>query len=61
MPRQARKVSELNIYHVILRGINRQIIFEEDTLPPVRYLGEVNNYWGGQYKSNWKWVNPFGV
>ena len=30
MPRQARKVSELNIYHVILRGINRQIIFEED-------------------------------
>ena len=30
MPRQARKVSELNIYHVILCGINRQIIFEED-------------------------------
>ena len=30
MPRQARKVSELNIYHVILRGINRQIIFDED-------------------------------
>ena len=30
MPRQAGKVSELNIYHVILRGINRQIIFEED-------------------------------
>lgn len=40
---------------------NGKIIFEEDTPPPVRYLGEVNNYWGGQYKSNWKWVNPFGV
>ena len=40
---------------------NGKIIFEEDTLPPVRYLGDVNTYWGGQYKSNWKWVNPFGV
>ena len=30
MPRRARKKSESGIYHVILRGINRQTIFEED-------------------------------
>ena len=30
MPRTARKTSLSNIYHVMLRGINRQNIFEED-------------------------------
>ena len=30
MPRQAREKSESGIYHVMLRGINRQIIFEDD-------------------------------
>ena len=30
MPRTARKISRSNIYHVILRGINRQTIFEDD-------------------------------
>lgn len=29
MPRSARRVSESGIYHVILRGINRQAIFED--------------------------------
>ena len=29
MPRQARKKSESRIYHVMLRGINQQQIFEE--------------------------------
>ena len=29
MPRQARKESGTGIYHVMLRGINRQVIFEE--------------------------------
>ena len=29
MPRQARKKSKTNIYHIMLRGINQQIIFEE--------------------------------
>ena len=29
MPRQARKKSESGIYHVMLRGINQQQIFEE--------------------------------
>lgn len=29
MPRQARKKSESGIYHIMLRGINRQQIFEE--------------------------------
>ena len=29
MPRSARKISVTNIYHVMLRGINRQDIFEE--------------------------------
>ena len=30
MPRQARKLSRTGVYHVMLRGINRQDIFEED-------------------------------
>ncbi len=30
MPRQARKFSGTGVYHVMLRGINRQDIFEDD-------------------------------
>lgn len=30
MARTARKLSSSNIYHVMLRGVNRQTIFEED-------------------------------
>ncbi|WP_281253651.1 hypothetical protein SPSIL_045040 [Sporomusa silvacetica DSM 10669] len=30
MPRSARKKSESGIYHIIIRGINRQTIFEDD-------------------------------
>jgi putative transposase len=30
MPRAARKKSETGVYHIILRGINRQSIFEDD-------------------------------
>ena len=30
MPRQARKLSGTGVYHVMLRGINRQDIFEDD-------------------------------
>ena len=29
MPRQSRKKSSTGIYHVMLRGINKQDIFEE--------------------------------
>lgn len=30
MPRAAREISENGIYHIMLRGINRQTIFEDD-------------------------------
>ena len=30
MARQLRKKSETGVYHVMLRGINRQDIFEDD-------------------------------
>ena len=30
MTRQARQKSQSGIYHIILRGINKQIIFEEE-------------------------------
>jgi REP element-mobilizing transposase RayT len=30
MSRQARQRSESGIYHIIMRGINKQIIFEDD-------------------------------
>jgi len=29
MPRKAREKSESGIYHIIMRGINRQTIFED--------------------------------
>ena len=32
MPRQARVKSKTGIYHIILRGINKQDIFEEDSV-----------------------------
>ena len=30
MPRQARTISATNIYHAILRGVNKQPVFEDD-------------------------------
>ncbi len=30
MPRQARMISETGYYHVIMRGVSKQILFEED-------------------------------
>ena len=30
MPRAARKKSKSGIYHIMIRGINRQDIFEDD-------------------------------
>ena len=30
MPRTARKISSSGIYHIVLRGINKQLIFEDD-------------------------------
>ena len=30
MPRQARTISATNIYHAILRGVNKQQVFEDD-------------------------------
>ncbi|NLP31500.1 MAG: transposase, partial [Clostridiales bacterium] len=30
MPRAPREKSSTGVYHVMLRGINRQIIFEDD-------------------------------
>jgi len=30
MPRKARQLSERGIYHIMLRGINQQLIFEDN-------------------------------
>ena len=30
MPRQARTTSVTNVYHAILRGVNKQQVFEDD-------------------------------
>lgn len=43
MPRTARKVAGSNIYHVMLRGINRQNIFEEDE-DRIRFLNTMVRY-----------------
>ncbi|WP_198543855.1 transposase [Petroclostridium xylanilyticum] len=43
MPRQARERSSSGIYHIMLRGINRQDIFhdEEDKM---RFIETLKNY-----------------
>lgn len=43
MPRQARKKSESGIYHIILRGINRQQIFEDEE-DNFRFLETLSKY-----------------
>ena len=43
MPRSARKKSKTNIYHVMLRGINRQRIFE-DREDNEKFLGILQEY-----------------
>ena len=43
MPRQARKQSGTGIYHIMLRGINRQQIFEDDE-DRDRFLETIENY-----------------
>ena len=43
MPRQARKKSGSGIYHIMLRGINRQQIFE-DAEDRERFLETIENY-----------------
>ncbi|WHH57665.1 transposase [Petroclostridium sp. X23] len=43
MPRKAREKSENGIYHIILRGINKQIIFEEEE-DSVRFLQTLKDY-----------------
>ena len=48
MPRAERKTSSTNIYHVMLRGINKQLIFEEeaDYRQFLNYISEVKKISG---------------
>ena len=43
MSRQARKKSESGIYHIMLRGINRQQIFEDEE-DRQKFLDTLENY-----------------
>jgi putative transposase len=43
MPRQSRQRSETGIYHIMLRGINRQEIFHDD-IDRVRFLETLKKY-----------------
>ncbi len=43
MPRQARKKSESGIYHIMLRGINQQQIFEDEE-DKLRFLETLSKY-----------------
>lgn len=49
MPRQGRKKSESGIYHVMIRGINKQVIFEDDEdreklLETIKHYKTVSKY-----------------
>lgn len=49
MPRQARQKSGTGIYHVMLRGVNKQNIFEDDEdrlkfLTTIKYYKKISNY-----------------
>ena len=43
MPRRARQISETGIYHIVLRGVNRQTIFEDEE-DNERYLSLLKRY-----------------
>jgi putative transposase len=43
MPRYARKKSETGIYHIIIRGTNRQEIFHDDE-DCLRFLETLDRY-----------------
>ncbi|MBC3805681.1 transposase, partial [Acetobacterium fimetarium] len=43
MPRKAREKSARAVYHVVFRGINRQVIFE-DQEDHVKYLELLKSY-----------------
>lgn len=43
MPRQARRKSEIGIYHIILRGIKQQQIFEDEE-DSLRFLETLSKY-----------------
>ncbi len=43
MPRQARRKSESGIYHIMLRGINKQVIFEDEE-DNFKFLETLKNY-----------------
>lgn len=43
MPRTARKKSNSGIYHIMLRGINRQTIFEDDE-DKLKFLDTIRHY-----------------
>jgi putative transposase len=49
MPRQARKKSESGIYHIMLRGINHQVLFEDEEdrekfLDTIKYYKQKQEY-----------------
>lgn len=49
MARQARQKSESGIYHIIMRGINKQVIFEDDEdrekfIGCLQYYKDISNY-----------------
>ncbi|MCM3588875.1 transposase [Mesobacillus maritimus] len=43
MPRESRRKSDSGIYHIMLRGINKQIIFEDD-MDKRRFLETIEKY-----------------
>lgn len=49
MPRKARKKSDSGVYHIMLRGINRQNLFEDDEdrerfINTIHYFKSISNY-----------------
>ena len=43
MPRRARIKSQSGIYHIMLRGINKQVIFEDEE-DKFKFLETLKNY-----------------
>ena len=52
MPRHSREQSGTGIYHVMLRGVNRQSIFEDDE-DYIRFISLLNYLWKC-LKTRWK-------
>ncbi|EIW00401.1 hypothetical protein [Thermoanaerobacter siderophilus] len=56
MPRKAREKSKTGIYHIMLRGINRETIFQSDD-DYIKFISIIQQLRNNVEIIWWRWVN----